>query len=847
MIKTDWRQVLQAWMHDPVDKALSVFDHQSRAARYLSAALGEATYSRRMEERVKPADIIAAKAERIPMPTAGGGARAVSVENGSLQVFHPLSAASHTLRARMVDERSVKEVIREIVQGLPKDPQLRFLAVWRLLPDRLQERFGFDFTLLPADTRIPDHSLIHHADIASGIQAATQGKLRGYAVLSVSLGPVQTFIEAARSVRDLWSGSALLSWLIFQGIRPVVRDLGPTVMVFPALRGNPLADLWLREFPGLGKLIPEPPPKARKAPSLPNRFVALVPFGKKGRIARQFENASREAIRDGWRNLASKVRSELDPDLSKLDAHWSGNWADQVESFFEISTSVCSVSEITETDLARLVGGKESFEEVWTDAGKVRGMADVIPAEERPRFNQKGAGRWQAEMEVSARLAAAQRSIRHVPKVSANVPAGPKCSLLGTYEQVGPSNFQESAEFWAAASRNIPRIRNTERFCAVALCKRFAPERFLGDLLGLDDADLWFPDTATIAAGEWLQKTGIESSSQFNGRWIHQRRRLEDGESVPHHIWNQIQGAIQDQGSPPKYYAVLALDADDMGLWLSGARAPRVQDVVHPKLRKYFEQLDSDGLQAKRPVGPALHAAISGSLNNFASFGAPDVVERFCGTLIYSGGDDVLALLPARNAVPCAIALREAFRGQNADPQGWVEYGGRHVLAMGDRATLSAGIAFVHYKEDLRGALRAAREAEKSSKNRGKNCITLRFMRRSGERPSCRLSWAMAPWFQEVHDEFARGVSDRWIYQLRREAPALSDPQLPSAAVDAAIGRLIWRSQAATVSGISANTESMDHRWHQYRRYPQSSENPLSEFIDLCLGASFVARGQDGG
>ena len=46
----------------------------------------------------------------------------------------------------------------------------------------------------------------------------------------------RSFIESARSVRDLWSGSMILSWLTFQAMLPVVEQLGPTAVIYPLLR-----------------------------------------------------------------------------------------------------------------------------------------------------------------------------------------------------------------------------------------------------------------------------------------------------------------------------------------------------------------------------------------------------------------------------------------------------------------------------------------------------------------------------------------------------------------------------------------------------------------------------------
>ena len=874
IIETDWVRLLQAWMHDPVDKALSIPDHGSRARRHLSIALGESVAAGQ-NKSIGSADINASIADRLPMPSPGPYLeRAVGPQDGPIQVYHPVSAQKQQLTEYELDETAVSEVIAGIVSELPNDPKIRFFALWRLLPNALYERFGFDFTRLPADTRVPDHSLIQHADATSGIFAAQQGR-DGYGILSVTLGPVQTFIQAARSVRDLWSGSAMLSWLIFQGIRPVIENLGPTVLVFPSLRGHPLVDMWLRSIPDLSNSIPEPSRDARMAPSLPNRFVALVPYGPDGETASAFAKDCEIHIRAGWKKLSDSIRDLLDDEFATLFPNWSQNWDTQVKSFFDISTSICPARQLNDSEMANLIGGTRDFSEVWRDAHRIRQMLKPMPPSDIPKYSQDQAGAWQAQLEVSTRIAEARRTIRHVPTVSMaqpadpkrnflsyllpnrrsietpNEPAGPKCSLLGTYEQVGPSVLQESSDFWAAVwNKNDQlndQLREPDRFCAITLCKRFAAKHVLADEFNLNAIDLRFPDTATIAAADWLHHAGIDPKENqlwngqlWNGRWIHQKRADEDGERVPSNLWSRIKQAKRTS-PPPSYYAILVMDADDMGLWLKGEKAPRVREIIHEKLLEYFEKFKSDGLNAKRPVGPALHASISDALNNFASFVVPHIVNHFRGTLIYSGGDDVLALLPARRAVQCAMELEKAFTGRNDHSQGWTKIDGQRFLTMGHKATLSAGIAFVHYKEDLRLALRAARKAEKISKNApGKNRLTLQFMRRSGNQPSCILPWHLGEWFQEAIDIFADGVSDRWAYLLRSEKSVLSDPGLPPEAVEAEINRLINRSDV--------DQKLIGHWWSRFYTATDDGDDQdrLDRFIELCLGASFVARGYDG-
>ena len=867
-VQVDWDQLLLVYLHDPIDKALDIRGHESRAARYASRALDRDVTRNEIKGSASLADSLAAIAERIPMPTAGpNGERAVGLEDGRIEVRHPVSAQKDVLEGLAIDKAGVLEVIDSIIDGLP-DPHRRFLALWRFFSERLAERLGAKFARLPADTRVPDHTLIQHADITSGIWASREGA-HGGTYLSLSLGPVQSFIEAARSVRDLWSGSAILSWLIFQGIRPVLETLGPTALVYPALRGNPLMDLWLRDHAGLDALIPEPSVASRRSPSLPNRFVALVPWGSNGAEAHALADACEQAVRAAWRRLANDVRGCLDQRLSDIDPNWARHWQTQVDSFFEVRTATLPVWDVRmDETLARLTGGGDvSFDAVWGEAVKVRGLADAIPQDERPGCDQRSAGRWQAQLEASARLMEAQRSMRHVPAVEVKAPAPPKCSLLGSYEQMGPAGLDDSREFWQRAAANIRvegvRLRDRERFSAVALCKRFTAPATLAAELHLESADLWFPDTATVAAAEWLAYAGIDlyqvrgDHGDWNGRWIHQKRRndVDEGDKPPPElVWQKIEETRKEK-KPPVYYAILAMDADHMGRWLKGDYAPKVREILHPKMVDYYERIGDRakaGLDAKRPVGPALHAAISEALNNFASHIAPGIVEKYKGTMIYSGGDDVLALLPARRAVECAAELCRAFRGEDGDPPGWTERDNRRLLAMGNRATLSAGIAFVHHREDLRLALGAARQAEKAAKNGGRNWLTLHFMRRSGEHSEAGLSWEHTRWFQKMVAVFADGATDRWAYRLRQELSTLQTSNLPKAAVSAEIRRLVDRTRkdAAASDSTAPSGEDAEQWWQNYSQVGlqrgRSATKLLESFTLLCQGAAFVARGYDG-
>src|SRR5690606_14052540 len=72
-------------------------------------------------------------------------------------------------------------------------------------------------------------------------------------------------------------------------------------------------------------------------------------------------------------------------------------------------------------------------------------------------------------------------------------------------------------------------------------------------------------------------------------------------------------------------------------------------------------------LQAPRSVTPSWHLQFAEALGNFSFHAVQSIVEAFDGRLIYAGGDDVLAMLPAQDALSCARALRAAFRGEKEE------------------------------------------------------------------------------------------------------------------------------------------------------------------------------------
>lgn len=184
------------------------------------------------------------------------------------------------------------------------------------------------------------------------------------------------------------------------------------------------------------------------------------------------------------------------------------------------------------------------------------------------------------------------------------------------------------------------------------------------------------------------------------------------------------------------YYAILVADGDNMGARLEA-----------------LEQ--SGGMQA--------HQNFSRALDAFATE-ARQIVTEHDGFAVYTGGDDVLALLPVTRAMVCAEALRDAFGKQTKD------------------CTLSAGLAIVHHREPLSASLAQARAAEKLAKRvDGKDALCVALHTRGGSPLEIKGHWPLASQLRYWQERpLPRGLPYE-LRELAREWPADFEPQVLSA------------------------------------------------------------------
>lgn len=364
-----WRQKLLQILHDPPAKPYDSLPGKKGAARG-----GHKNVAKKIAELLTGVDInyfkglpdyATAGADRPVFPYGKGAGRQIQVRwPANPLITHPLSPGYRLLLNRSgIDENTAGVKARETIVGLedgviddlekelsetvvdsdvwnsPSELKKRFFTIWRKLqhiliqkwPDEADEPvFRHLWQTMPADSRCPDHTIWDHNRLTSALAFMTAAKdvaaPRAPWLFRFEIGPVGRFIEEARTSRDLWMGSFLLSDLIFHAMGPVIRRYGPDCIIYPDLRGNPRADVWLKEkySTALPEEIDNP---ATYAAVLPNVFTAILPLGGVGYLKelKELANKAKTAMHDRWQKLAEIVKNWLaETQGSRLQD--SGEW-----------------------------------------------------------------------------------------------------------------------------------------------------------------------------------------------------------------------------------------------------------------------------------------------------------------------------------------------------------------------------------------------------------------------------------------------------------------------------------------------------------------------------------------
>lgn len=230
----------------------------------------------------------------------------------------------------------------------------------------------------------------------------------------------------------------------------------------------------------------------------------------------------------------------------------------------------------------------------------------------------------------------------------------------------------------------------------------------------------------------------------FSAKWLAEDLDLNktETEALRKMIASAHQACHFGEASPVDWWALVLADGDSMGSYVSGRRLKPYQNYIPDAIS---EQLRSQGAEwvellteTDKRMGPATHIGLNRALLDFSNRIVPYLTEqRFCGRVIYSGGDDVMAMLPIEDVPGYLLSLRAAWCGAEdliTDPQVsfiserqggyWrPQFGAgaadgllpnRPLFTMGEGATMSVAIAIVHKSVPLPTVLETIWDAEKN-------------------------------------------------------------------------------------------------------------------------------------
>lgn len=803
-----WRRKLHALLHDSPDKACNIASHELRASMIKALDRFEPA-----EFFDKNADWSASAADRIPFPHHSQ----LRERLADLPAFnHPLGVAKLEKDWNFASEDEAMAVSQKTRPFLldTDDTRAAFICAWRFWRNWASDSDS-RFTSLPADTRIPDHTIWQHMGVTSAFQGAlaTPEQKAAFSkedlrprLLLFSIGPVQDFIAAARSTRDLWSGSYLLSYLISTTLGTLAREVGPDQVMFPNLLDQPLIDHHLSTeifeqvtfskesiATGLGHATDSKKLQKLLTPSLPNRFLALLParMPVTDMPIDEYVNSLVEDLMNELRDIARSVAEFVESQPSKCVDFDRKEFDTQVEKMLEVHWQTLPIPEsidgydsieklLPPDDEAAKYTPRKAFKSILSMTGKCRPQYPLNPtcgwgllnallswlhdgAKAQRPFEAWRQGRWE--------------SGKHFNKDSLTGKEEAVLRISGTESEI-------AAYCTGTLHMSQGTFKNRELLGASTLIKRLWHKTMLNPTFKVDVAkSMPMPNTHSIAAGHPFDEDEIDGADK--------------------------------KSSTEKYYAILALDGDEMGKWISGSKSPKMEHCLSPTAIEYYQKNAPDFLEAPRAVTPSWHLQFSEALGNFSLHAAQRVVESFNGRLIYAGGDDVLAMLPATEALSCARALRAAFRGEkslnavgegrlfNIQHDGYIQLhpksGALHgekgkllsdpvgfpAIVPGPAADVSVGIAIAHFKSPLQDVVKEAQKAEKRAKNDlGRGAVAISLFKRSGEILEWGCKWSAgdrqdSAGYQLLHTLIAALKEKRLNARFTHKLESLLTPYLP--------------------------------------------------------------------
>lgn len=422
-------------------------------------------------------------------------------------------------------------------------------------------------------------------------------------VLLLSVGPVQSFIASARTSRDLWSGSWLLSE-IAKAVAKMLKE-NQAELVFPYVTDNSLLTAG-SEF------------------SVGNKIQVVVSSDNVDAIKSLAKQAS-DAAQAHFTEEALKARRELEK--KEGNSLRENIWAAQINDYVEVQSS-----------WAAIVGDdKNAYQRASERAAKAlaarKATRDFMPSLAKnaydsaymiPKSSLDGAH--------ETVLPSEKKKLRHI-RQQLRLSDSEQLDTVGIVKRLAGNPEQFTPFTRVTANAWIDRLTDDElkviNTAYTKLVKHGVATNVRGNK-GEDgqsiyhklpfDAQMLYPSRIDAEILQIERAINIEGDHDLNQA----RDVLKDlRDSTLKDVWKRI-------GQPSSYGVLLLADGDKMGVLLDHA-----DTLAH-------------------------HQAITEALSTFAGAVAA-TMRKFNGHTIYAGGDDVLGFVPLHEARLCAEALSVLF------------------------------------------------------------------------------------------------------------------------------------------------------------------------------------------
>ena len=729
-----WEDKIKTFLHDPPDKALILFHvaHEGRRDEILEKI------SLKYDKKLDGADHIASAMQRLNIPVdyrmdRGGCSNHICFKGLNKPVF------KHTLSSVEENFKEIKEFIatygyEKALNKFGFDPgtvkeffdendwKSTYFSIWRFLPEKYL--LGY---FLPADTRIPDHSIWDHLDVTAAISSC----LGDLGLFALKMPAVQEFISQSRKLSDLWASSYIFSQLIFEGIKVIIEEIGPDAVIYPHLRGNSLFDI------SYTRAEPNQLEDQLRVANFPNTFLCFIPSKK----AEEIEKRCKDKIKKKWKKIAGHLKhvKKIIKDTTNIEIDET-LWENQINTAISISAVWREVF-----NFDRYKDEKDDLPEDLKDRQK-RWLNFIEEADKKSNYGHFYYLTYELLGTILAQKSRFWEAWEEEPIT------GKKCLMCGRRNAVIENGLEKGYRGWdgkkwekiALHNQFKHLLKERERLCAVCLVKRIYPKRIFprafGDKLKIRPPE--FESVVDIAARAFIEKVKSDEDIKelikedialiYKHEW--ESKEKENVVGRYGRVKEKLEIFWETYGEPNKYYAILMMDGDRIGKVLSGEKLPNFGDFLHLAFKHKIKEewnKGNDLINEKRILTPSHHIAISRAMKDFSVYKVPEIVNKYDGFLVYSGGDDILALFPTNRILPAAKELQDFFKKDFYE----IEINGdkKKVMGLGKYASMSAGIVFAHYKHPLYDVIEKVREVEQKAKNVYKrNAFCFSFIKRSG-------------------------------------------------------------------------------------------------------------------